>query len=126
MSWVSGEADSIMEVLDIWEQVTKLVNMWKPKGVKLSMSTPGGNISLDKIVIDKDKRKQGLGKMVMKHIIALADSNNKTIVLSPSTDFGATSVVRLKKFYKQFGFVENKGKNKDFEISDSMYRLPKG
>ena len=31
---------------------------------------------------------------------------------------------RLKDFYKQFGFVENKGRNKDFTISDSMYRLP--
>ena len=31
---------------------------------------------------------------------------------------------RLKTFYKRFGFVENKGRNKDFSYRDSMYRLP--
>ena len=36
-----------------------------------------------------------------------------------------TSQARLKKFYKKFGFVENKGRNKDFEISELMYREPK-
>lgn len=126
MSWVSDKADSIMEAFDIWEQLTKLVNMWKKKGVDISISAPGKMISLDKIKIDKDKRGEGLGTMAMKNISALGDVNNRIIVLTPSTDFGATSVARLKKFYKQFGFVENKGRNKDYEISDSMYRLPRG
>jgi hypothetical protein len=62
----------------------------------------------------------------MTEITSFADEGGKTIALSPSVDFGGTSVNRLKDFYKQFGFVENKGKNKDFSISESMYRLPKG
>jgi hypothetical protein len=51
--------------------------------------------------------------------------NVQVVTLTPSTDYGASSVSRLKKFYKQFGFVENKGRNKDYEISEAMYRLPK-
>lgn len=29
---------------------------------------------------------------------------------------------RLREFYKRFGFVENKGRDKDYEISEAMYR----
>ena len=60
----------------------------------------------------------------MQDLVNYANQSGKTMALSPSTDFGASSVGRLKDFYKQFGFVENKGRNKDFTISESMYRLP--
>jgi predicted GNAT family N-acyltransferase len=69
-------------------------------------------------------RKQGVGSEVMQQLSEFADQQGKTIALSPSTDFGASSVSRLKDFYKRFGFIENKGRNKDFSISESMYRLP--
>ena len=82
-------------------------------------------ITLSKIVVPKNLRKSGIGSDVMAEITSFADEGGKTIALSPSVDFGGTSVNRLKDFYKQFGFVENKGKNKDFSISESMYRLPK-
>jgi predicted GNAT family acetyltransferase len=82
-------------------------------------------ITLSKIVVPKNLRKSGIGSDVMTEITSFADEGGKTIALSPSVDFGGTSVNRLKDFYKQFGFVENKGKNKDFSISESMYRLPK-
>ena len=60
----------------------------------------------------------------MREIIKYADQTGQTIKLTPSTDFGASSVGRLKKFYKKFNFVENKGRNKNFEFRDTMYRLP--
>ena len=44
--------------------------------------------------------------------------------LSPSTDFGASSVSRLTKFYRRFGFKPNKGRNKDFRTRDTMLRNP--
>ena len=65
------------------------------------------------------------GTEYMEELIDLADNKGKMIALTPSTDFGATSIPRLKKFYKRFGFVENKGKNKDYEISETMYRQPR-
>ena len=61
----------------------------------------------------------------MNDLCKYADKNNKTIILTPSNEFGATSKKRLVDFYKRFGFVENKGKNKIFGIFESMYRLPK-
>ena len=59
----------------------------------------------------------------MQDIINYADSNNKTIALTPDTTFGA-SKTRLKEFYKNLGFVENKGKNKDFRFTETLIRKP--
>ena len=81
-------------------------------------------MTLSRIEVPKEMRGQGVGTQAMQDLVNYANQQGKTIALSPSTDFGGTSVNRLKDFYKQFGFVENKGRNKDFEISESMYRLP--
>jgi predicted GNAT family N-acyltransferase len=81
-------------------------------------------IYLSKISIPKEIRGLGIGTEIMNEIIAYADENNRLLTLTPSTDYGATSISRLKEFYKNFGFIENKGRNKDFEISQSMYRVP--
>lgn len=69
---------------------------------------------------------EGVGSILMKYICSYADKNNKTVLLTPEKIQGTTSVSRLVNFYKRFGFVVNKGKDKDFSISYGMYRLPKG
>lgn len=79
---------------------------------------------LSKIAVPEGMRGQGLGTKAMQDMVKMADTEGKTITLSPSTEYGATSVSRLKDFYKRFGFVENKGRNKDYSISESMYRRP--
>ena len=81
-------------------------------------------LKIYKIAVDKPMRGQGIGSEIMDKIADWADSVQALIVLSPATDFGATSVRRLVKFYKQFGFVENRGRKKDYSISDLMYRKP--
>ena len=95
-------------------------------GVELELqeNETDNSISVPKIVVPKDQRKKGVGTKVMEEVVAYADSTGKRLVLTPSTSFGATSVKRLVDFYKSLGFVENKGKNKDFTIRDSMYRNP--
>jgi GNAT superfamily N-acetyltransferase len=97
------------------------------KGVNLDVYQSSNNpnkIVLSRIEVPKGQRNTGIGTDVMNDLSRLADEEGKMITLSPSTDFGGTSVSRLKDFYKKFGFVENKGKNKDYSISDTMYRLP--
>lgn len=96
-------------------------------GVELDLlgSPSSETLSLSRIIVPKEQRGEGIGSKVMDEIIRYADSNNKKIVLTPSKDFGGTSVKRLIDFYKRFGFVENSGKNKDFTIKDTMYRIPK-
>lgn len=97
----------------------------KALGVDAFLTERGGVIVVEKLVVPEDKRSQGVGSAAMQRVIDYADESGKVIALSPSTDFGASSVKRLKTFYKRFGFVENKGRNKDFSVSESMIRLPK-
>ena len=79
------------------------------------------------IVVDKENRKQGNGTNAMEALIGFADEYGKRITLTPDVQNsirGTTSKTRLVKFYKRFGFVENKGKNADYEINPGMYRTP--
>ena len=99
---------------------------WKDKGVNNTVTELHDCIRPYDIIVDKDKRKEGLGTQFMTDLCNYADHLGLQIRLSPSADFGATSVTRLKEFYKRFGFVENKGKNKDFTFTQTMYRNPKG
>ncbi|HBM1866132.1 GNAT family N-acetyltransferase [Acinetobacter nosocomialis] len=99
----------------------------KQYGIELGLKgSPSSNVlSLHKIVVPEAMRNQGTGTNAMQDIIKYADSQNKTIALTPSSDFGSNKK-RLTDFYKKLGFVENKGRNKDYEISESMYRAPNG
>ena len=87
-------------------------------GITLDLWDNGDYLELGKIEIPKSKRGSGLGSEVMQKIIDRADTEGKDIRLTPSTDFGATSVKRLEKFYRGFGFV----KNKDYKYKDTMVR----
>jgi predicted GNAT family N-acyltransferase len=80
---------------------------------------------LSKIEVPQGQRGQGIGSSVMQDIISQADVDGKTITLTPSTAYGATSTKRLKDFYKRFGFVENSGRNKNYALNETMYRLPR-
>jgi predicted GNAT family N-acyltransferase len=79
-------------------------------------------IVLSRMEIPKEKRGTGIGTKAMNVLINYADSVGKDIFLTPSTDFGASSKSRLEKFYRGFGFVPNKGKNKDFRSRETMVR----
>ena len=92
-------------------------------GVSHSLSHNKNGITVSKLVVDKDKRNTGIGTSAMKAITSHADKYGKRIALTPSSDFGG-SKTRLVPFYKRHGFVENKGRNKDYSISDTMYREP--
>lgn len=95
----------------------------KYPNTEISIQENGDEITLSKIVV-KNKG-EGTGTKVMNDLIKYADETRKKILLTPSKDYGASSVSRLKDFYKRFGFIENKGKFKDFSTRETMYRLPK-
>lgn len=79
-------------------------------------------VTLSKVVVaDKGK---GNGTRFMNALTNVADENGWTLALTPDDSFGASSVSRLKKFYKRFGFKDNKGKNADFNTRESMIRTP--
>lgn len=110
---------------DSKRDISSLKSVFKEMGVDALMFEGKHSISLTKIVVPKDKRNMGIGTAAIKELVNYADSVNKRIVLDPSADFGG-SKLRLKSFYKRFGFVENAGANRDHEVSEGMYRNPQG
>lgn len=90
--------------------------------IDLDLQDDGKSLTLSRIVIPKDKRGQGVGSKVMKLITQYADAQNKSIYLTPSKDFGATSTGRLEQFYKQFGF--KKKDRSDFSTKETTVREP--
>lgn len=86
-------------------------------------------LKLDSIIVRRGNRKEGVGSAVMQEITDYADANGLRIALTPNIKDpvqGTTSRSRLVRFYKRFGFKENKGRSKDFTISAGMIREPKG
>ena len=86
------------------------------------------DIELNSIIVEKDRQKEGIGKQVMEELIKFADHKRKRLILHVGLNdkvHGTTSRGRLVTFYKQFGFVENKNRQKDFTITHGMYRDPK-
>lgn len=91
-------------------------------------ATKNGDLKLNMIAVPVDKLGGGIGSQAMQRIVGFADARGLRVTLTTGQrddGFGTTSQSRLVKFYKRFGFVENKGRNKDFAISDNMYREPR-
>jgi len=64
----------------------------------------------------------GIGKVcLISGIVGIAHENNMTLILTPS-NYKGSSKKRLEDFYKRFDFVMNKGRTKDYSISELMYR----
>ena len=82
-----------------------------------------GEINVSLIVVNPEYRGEGIGRRIFKDLNQYADSVQKTITLTPDDSFG-TSKSKLITFYKGLGYVLNKGRHKDYEISELMYRLP--
>ena len=80
-------------------------------------------ISINNLVVKQNLRNKGIGQSILNDIMDYADKTNKTITLTPTSEYLTKN--KLINWYKRNGFVENKGKNTDFSISDTMYKLPK-
>lgn len=102
-----------------------LRQQWADAGIEGDISEKGDVITLSRIVVPESERGAGKGTAAMQALIDYADSTGQHIALTPSSDFGGNKK-RLTDFYKRFGFVENKGKNRAFSTSESMYRQAKG
>lgn len=117
---------------DLQVEIDQLTAKLKAKhGLKHLWIFDSGNnqIELSAIMVDKAKQKQGSGTAAMEDLIDFADERDLAIVLLPGVKDvhqGTSSRSRLVKFYKRFGFIENKGRNMDFAIGGGkMVRYPK-
>lgn len=121
----AGQAGSGAQVLEQAPTLAELVDRLSAAGVDTSIGESRGVITLYKIALPKTARGQGHGTAAMQALVEYADATGQHLALSPSGDFGGDKK-RLTDFYKRFGFVENKGKNRAFSTRESMYRVAPG
>lgn len=92
------------------------------------LSTSGGRADLhvQSLIVPAARRKEGIGTRAMEAVCDFADERGLRATLSPGIhDAGSTtSRSRLVRFYKRFGFVENRGRHSDLALSAGMYREP--
>ena len=126
----------IIEQLNIHNSFESAINELISKGISVNnksllniynltsvtLSKRGNYVTLTDFMV-KD-RNGGYGTKFMNDLTKVADENGWILVLTPDVTFGASSVSRLKRFYKRFGFQENKGRNVDFRTRESMIRRP--
>ena len=108
-------------------ELEAILNKWRSHGVTLYIFEDDNKIILDSIIVPPDQRKQGIGTQIMQELTNYADTAKKRLELSPGQkdDYhGTTSRGRLVNFYKRFGLIQNKGRNKDFTTNKTMYRDP--
>lgn len=107
-----------------------MANLKQKHGLKHLWIFDNGNnmLELSAIMVDKENQKQGAGTGAMNDLTDYADERGLSIVLTPGVKDihqGTSSRPRLVKFYKRFGFIENKGRKMDFAIGGGkMVRYP--
>ena len=121
IDWALDKAEEIRNKTGKVAEAFVLRNLEDEYGVVLDLYDNGKHLELSKIEVPKRLRGEGIGTELMNKIIDFADQTKKDIRLTPSKSFGATSVGRLKDFYKRFGFV----KNDDYAYRDTMVRYHK-
>jgi GNAT superfamily N-acetyltransferase len=122
-----GLAEAASPAGDLKQLQAKLTSQYSLKDLWLSDMATRDAFEISSIIVNKDDQKSGTGTAVMQELIAYADKNNKIVVLDPALkdkNHGTTSQSRLRKFYKRFGFIENKGRNKNYVFRSSMIRYP--
>jgi len=106
------------------ESLSDIVSEADARGVRLSVSEPRDNISVLSMIDTREAGQgEGIGSEIMGRLTAWADRSGVTLALTPEK-VGNTSKARLTAFYKRQGFVENKGRSRDFATRESMIRAP--
>ena len=92
--------------------------------VRLGLSACSwGGMTLDLIVVSKQRRGHGEGSAIIRRLCNEADRHQWTLALNISTDFGG-SKSGLERLYRRFGFVPNRGRRTRHEISERWVREP--
>ncbi len=79
-------------------------------------------IYFDFLRVAEADRNQGIGSKFFEELIAMADSVNCPLALTPDSSFGDWEESQLEDFYKRFGFIKNVGKDRDFSTNHAMIR----
>lgn len=84
------------------------------------------SLFINSIRVKKEFRQKGFGRAVILRIKKFADDHKLIISLSPFAE--PRYKEKLDKFYKSLGFINNKGRKKDYQLDEpfarTMYRRP--
>lgn len=93
--------------------------------VEYGVSSNGETAEVILVSVPKAKRRGGAARKAMQEFLAATDAAGLTVFLTAHPmGKGGASKTALEKFYKSLGFVENKGRNKDFRAMQGMVRQP--
>lgn len=108
----------------VQSKLDNIISKYEAMGMACWIYLKGNAIEIVSIRIkDETKRRQGIGTALMTEITNLCDEYNLLCVLTPEYTLTPKSV--LLQFYKNFGFVSNRGRYKNFRFKHSMIRYPK-
>lgn len=85
-----------------------------------------GAINVHALKVAPELQNQGHASAYMRDLTDYADQNQKTIALNAEA-YGGEPGLRtnqLKKWYRSFGFIPNKGRNKDYMFKENHIRYP--
>lgn len=94
-------------------------------GIRIDLTPHGDkNVTLSLIRTDESARGQGKADKALDDLLHVADHHGVTVSLTPEPLAGDTKTkkAKLTAWYKSKGFVPNKGRNKDYAVSDTMLR----
>lgn len=75
-------------------------------------------IHLMSIEVPPEDRSKGIGTNILNILKDYSVKVGKPIVLTPEAERGKKA--KLDKFYRSSGFVHNKGRNRDFRLSNTF------
>jgi GNAT superfamily N-acetyltransferase len=110
---------------DIQELINFFLNKYPE--IVLRINEYENKIKLDKIFIPKEMRGLGIGTEIITALKEYSQRVNKPIVLNPEPEKGKKGA--LQRFYERNEFVDNAGRRKDYDLTDTfsrtMYYKPK-
>ena len=106
--------------------LSRVLRYWDRLGIQHRVSELDDIIRVHEFVVPDDRRGSGVGSRAMRRLFDYADRVGYTVVLTPTHDLGASSLERLERFYRDLGFVYNRGGDADPRFQDVMYREPSG
>ena len=127
MSWYKSSQDNSQEIqVQLKRLVESLTSQFPGLDLYAFYSLTGNYIEISNIDLPPAMQSQGIGTIVVKRIQEFAQSIGEPIVIRPEANPGKKGA--LNRFYKNLGFVPNKGRSIDYQLSSptssTMYWKP--
>ena len=104
------------------DDIKKLVDFFLAKypGLVLRINEYENKIKLEKISVPAVLRNQGIGTEIINVLKEYSQRVSKPIVLNPEPEKGKKGA--LQRFYERNEFVDNAGRKKDYDLTDTFSR----